>query len=113
MEILDEDGYERRIRPVLTPEEKQRECELLAYNLAKRKLEDGTASPQIIVHFLKLSTARTELEERKLESEVRLAEAKILAMESAQKQEEQTERVLQALRRYQGSTYVGDGDEDE
>lgn len=112
MEILDENGYDRRVRPALTAEEKQRECESLAYNLAKRKLEDGTASPQIIVHFLKLSTARTELEERKLESEVRLAEAKILAMESAQRQEEQTERVLQALRRYQGST-LSDGDDNE
>lgn len=108
MEYSENCSESGRKRPALTPEERQRRCEMLAYNLAEKKLEDGTASNQIIVHFLKLATEQTKLEEMKLEADVELSRAKIDAMASQQREEEKTAQVLAALRRYQGTMSYDD-----
>ena len=56
----------RKIRPALSPEARENQLIDLAVNLAEQQLLDGTASSQVITHFLKLGTTRAELEKEKL-----------------------------------------------
>ena len=51
-------GGGRSDPPALTPEARQAQLIAKAERLAEKKLEDGTASPQIIVHYLRLATER-------------------------------------------------------
>lgn len=88
-----------------------REDQLIAYavDLAERQLREGTASAQVITHFLKLGSSRERTEQRKLEKEIALAEAKIKAYEAADIVQEKYDAVLKALKLYGGS----DPDEDD
>lgn len=106
------ENYEEtsRIRPLLTTEERQHDCERLAYNLAREKLASGTAKDALIIHFLRLSTAKTKLEEKKLEADTQLSLAKIEAASAAAIEAERTDLILRQLKKYQGSLYSGDDD---
>lgn len=83
----------------------------LAVSLARKKLMDGTASNQVITHYLKLGSTKEQLEKEKLRKENDLLVAKVEAFESAKRDEELYERVLTALKRYSGSDYEYDPDE--
>lgn len=74
----------------------------LAIDLAKKQLMEGTASSQVIAHFLKLGSTRDRLEREKLEKENELLRAKTEALQSAQRVEELYTNALNAMRRYSG-----------
>jgi ribosomal 30S subunit maturation factor RimM len=74
----------------------------LAFDLAERQLADGTASSQVITHYLKLATSREKLEQEKLELEKTLLQARTDSIESAKKVEELYGNALNAMRAYQG-----------
>ena len=63
-------------RRASTPEVREAQLINLAYNLAEEQLREGTASPSIVNHFLKLSTQREALELDNLRSKAKLQEAK-------------------------------------
>ena len=71
-------------------------------NLAEEKLRDGTASNQLIVHYLKLGSTKERLEKEKLEQENALLKAKTEALESAKKSEELYAQAIAAITRYSG-----------
>ena len=71
----------------------------LAYDRAKEKLLDGTASSQIIMHFLKAGSKRERLENKKLESENDLLLAKKKSLEDSK---EMYEEAIRAFRGYSG-----------
>ena len=48
----------------------------LAVDLAEKQLMEGTASSQVITHFLKLGSSKAELEREKLAMENELIRAK-------------------------------------
>ena len=50
----------RTIRPALTPESRENQMIALAIDLAEKQLQEGTASSQVITHFLKLGTTKAE-----------------------------------------------------
>lgn len=75
----------------------------LAVDLAERQLIEGTASSQVITHFLKLATLKERREREKLEEEVKLLRAKTEALQSTQRMEEQYVEVLAALKKYGGN----------
>lgn len=97
-----------RLRPGLTPESEENQAIALAYNLAKKQLQDGTASSQVITHFLKLGTAKYELEKEKLIIENQLTAAK---KESIEKQSHSDELYQKALKAF--ASYSGHGDPDD
>jgi len=74
----------------------------LAERLAEQQMLDGTASAQVITHYLKLGSTRERLEQKRLEGEVELQKAKIEAMASTQRLEEMYTRAMDAFRGYQG-----------
>ena len=59
----------KRGRPALSPEARENQMIALAVDLAEQQLRDGTASAQVITHFLKLGTSKAELEKEKLRQE--------------------------------------------
>lgn len=90
------------IRPALTPEGRENQCISLAIDLAEQQLRDGTASSQVITHFLKLGSSKASLEKAKLEYETELIRAKSKALESNQHSEELYLEALQAMQLYKG-----------
>lgn len=92
----------KKIRPALTPEARENQLISLAYDRAEQQLIDGTASSQVITHFLKLGTTRAELEKEKLKKENKLLEAKTKATESAEEVKVLYENAIKAFRNYNG-----------
>lgn len=99
------------LRPVLTDEARESRAISLAMDRAEEQLVNGTASSQIIVHFLKLGTAKANLEREKLARENELLRAKTDALESAKRVEELYANALNAMRKYNGMD--GGSDEEE
>lgn len=83
---------------------KDREQQIIAkaVDLAEQKIEDGTASSQIICHYLKLATEEHQLDNKKREKEIELLEAKKDSIETEQKREEIFEEALNAFTSYSG-----------
>lgn len=98
----------QKIRPALTPEARENQMISLAVDLAEQQLRDGTASSQVITHFLKLGTTKAELEKERLVQENKLLIAKTKAYESSERIEELYKEAITAMRNYSGH---GDSDE--
>lgn len=75
----------------------------LAQNLAEQQLMDGTASSQVITHYLKLGTEKAKLEREMLEKQVELTVAKTKAIESTEKIEQLYSNAIRAMREYSGT----------
>lgn len=95
-------------RPAVTPEARESQLISLAVDLAEQQLLDGTASSQVITHFLKLGTSMAKLEKEKLEKENALLRAKTESIESQKRVEELYSNALAAMKRYSG--YSNDED---
>ena len=97
-------GNTTKLRPALTPEAEETQCIALAYSRAREQLENGTASSQVITHFLKASYERDKrvLELEKLEEENKLLKAKTEQLQAQKDTSEVYQEVLNALKRYNG-----------
>lgn len=93
---------ERKIRPALTPEARENQMISLAIDLAERQLIEGTASSQVITHFLKLGSSREKLEQEQMRKNQELMEAKRESIISGQVQEDLYNKAIQAMQRYSG-----------
>ena len=88
--------------PATTPEDRENQLIAQAVDLASRQLFDGTASAQVITHYLKLGSSREKLEQERLSQEVGLLKVKAEAMESATRVEALYGEALSAMRAYGG-----------
>lgn len=93
----------RRIRPATTPEARENQLISLAVDLAEKQLMEGTASSQVITHYLKLGSTKERLEKEKLEEENKLLRAKTEALQSSKRIEELYVNAIEAMRSYSGS----------
>ena len=101
-EILESDQG-RQYRKALTPESREQQLINLAVNCAEQQLRDGTASSQVITHYLKLATEKEKLEREKMELENKLLIAKTEKIESDKRVEELYKEALEAMRNYGGN----------
>lgn len=92
----------RKRPPAKSPEARENEMIALAVDLAEQQLREGTASSQVITHFLKLATTRESLEKEKIRRENELLRAKVEAIESDKRSEELYSQAIEAMRRYSG-----------
>lgn len=92
-----------RGRPATNPEDRENQLIALAINAAEKQLREGTASSQVITHFLKLGSTKERLEKEILEKQKDLITAKTDAINSAKRIEELYTNALSAMRRYSGS----------
>ena len=95
--------------PPLTDEAGEKKLIALALRQAQKQLEDGTATSQVITHFLKISSVRSQIEVQRLKLENQLLEEKILAEKAGQQVKEAVAEVLEALKSY---SYTPPGDRD-
>lgn len=92
----------KRSRPALTPEARENQMISLAVELAEQQLRDGTASSQVITHYLKLGSMKERQEREKMEEEIKLLKAKTEAIESAKHIEELYADAIKAMQSYSG-----------
>lgn len=92
----------RKMRPALTPEARENQLVSLAVDLAEQQLRDGTASSQVITHYLKIGSMKERLEKQILEKQKDLIEAKTQNLQSAKRIEELYSKALNAMRDYSG-----------
>jgi hypothetical protein len=102
-EVVSEDAVAIMRRPkAKTPEARERQMVAQAFDLAEKQIIDGTASSQVITHFLKLGSEREKLERQKIALEAKLLNAKVEGMASQAQSEEMYKKALNAMRAYSG-----------
>lgn len=97
-------------RPATTPEAREQQLIAAAADLAERQIREGTASSQVITHFLKLGSMREKLEQQKLMQENELLKAKVEQLQSQKNVEELYTKAIEAMKSYSG--YGGDTTDD-
>ena len=98
-----------KMPPALSPDAREQQMIHLAVELAEKQLMEGTASAQVITHYLKLGSMRERLEREKLRKENAMLEAKAESLKSAKRVEELFSEAISAFRGY---AYKGGGEED-
>lgn len=91
-----------RPKPATTPEGRENQLVALAVDVAEQQLRAGTASAQVITHYLKLGTSRERLEQEKLTHELELLRVRAEQMASSQRIEELYTNAINAMRSYTG-----------
>ena len=94
----------KKIRPALTPEARENQMISLAVDLAEKQLQEGTASSQVITHYLKLGSMRERLEREKLAEENKLLRARTKSIEEAADMKDLYEKAIKAMQRYSGNS---------
>lgn len=100
------------IRPALTPEARENQMIALAVDLAEKQLLEGTASSQVITHYLKLGSTKERIEKEILEKQKELITAKTEALQSQKRVEELYGNALEAFRVYSGNGRRKEEDDD-
>jgi len=97
-------GRQRKAKspPASSPQIRENQLVNLAMDLAEKQLREGTATSQVISHFLKAGSEREKLEREKLRSENKLANARVEQIESAQRMEELYGKAIRAMLTYTG-----------
>ena len=92
-------------RPARTPEARINQLIAASINLAEKQILEGTASSQVITHFLKLAANKDKekLEIEKLKEENELLKAKTENLKSAKRVEQLYTDALDAMRIYSGN----------
>lgn len=93
-----------------TPEARESQLVALAVNLAEKQLREGTASSQVITHYLKLGSPTEKLQREILKSQKELMEAKTKAYQSSDRIEALYEKAMTAFSEYKGGV---ESDSDE
>lgn len=96
----------RKTPPARTIEGRENQLINKAMNLAEEQIEHGTATSQVITHFLKLGTTREKLEQDKLKRENDLLRAKVEHLEQAKVVEELYADALRAMKTYSGQEEI-------
>lgn len=93
-------------RVASTPEGRENQLVNLAVDLAERQLREGTASAQVLSHYLKAGSSREYLEKQRIAMDVELMKAKQEQLASMARIEELYSDAIGAMRAYQGNEVV-------
>lgn len=107
-----ENSTGRKRAPARTQEGREAQMIALAEKLAEKQLREGTASSQVISHYLRLGTSRERLEQERLRNENELTRAKADSIRAAQKNDAIYEEALSAFRSYGYRSDFGDEEYD-
>lgn len=102
----------KKMRPATTPEARENQLIALAVDLAEKQLIEGTASSQVITHYLKLGSTKERIEREILEKQKALIEAKTENLQSAKRIEELYTNAINAMKNYSGQNNSSEEDED-
>ena len=102
----------RKSPPAMTIEGRENQLIALAVDLAEQQLLDGTASSQVITHYLKLGSTRNQKEIERLENENKLLRAKTESIQASQRTEELLVEAMKAFGIYRGEQEPDEYDEE-
>lgn len=97
-------------RPATSPEARENQMIAYAINLAEQQLIDGTASSQVLTHYLKLGSLKYQREIAKLEEENKLLRAKTEQIEMQKDIEKLYKEAIDAMQIYGGNRSSDDED---
>lgn len=109
----DEQSAPRRRSPAKTPEERESMLISMAYERAEQQVADGTASSQLLTHFVKAGSTRDSIEKKKLEEEVLVLRKKVETMQSAVDMKNLMEEALNVFKGYTGQGADYDDEDDD
>jgi len=111
----EESKPKRNPRPGVTVDMVENQMISMTIDLARRQIKAGTASSQVMTHFLKLGSTKEKLEKEKLHQENELLRAKTDSLQSAKEIKALYSNALDAMRAYSGNgrAKVKSQDEDE
>ena len=101
------------MKPATNPEARENQLISMANDLAERQLRDGTASSQVISHYLKMGSTKERIEKEILLKQKELIFAKTEAIKSGQRNEELVAHAIEAMKRYSGRGSSNDDEEDD
>ncbi|MBP5596394.1 MAG: hypothetical protein J6Y02_13490 [Pseudobutyrivibrio sp.] len=99
-------GTNKQVPTPLSKEAREDYMISLAMKQAEDQLLNGTASPSVIVHFLKLASEKEQLE-------LQLLKAKSDAIASEARSEEIYQKAIDAMKSYSGSLRLNDDEEED
>lgn len=97
--------------PATTPEARELQMVAAAMDLAERQIREGTASAQVITHFLKIGSGREDLERAELIKKNALLEARIENLAAGKDIQELYGNAIDAMRMYSGQEVEGQYDD--
>lgn len=92
------------LRPPYSEEAAEQQAISLAMDRAVEQLQNGTASSQVICHFLKAGSTQAKLEKKILEVQHENIVAKTEAIKAMQRNDELFKDALAAMKTYSGKT---------
>ncbi len=93
----------RTLRPPVSIEAQENLMISLAVQCAEKQLREGTASSQVITHYLKLGSSKERIEKEILEKQKELIEAKTKNLNASNEAKELYAKALAAFRLYSGN----------
>ena len=93
----------KKTNPGSNPEAREKKLIAYAMDLAEKQLVEGSASPSIVTHFLKLGASNADLEREKLKHESLLLQAKVEDIKSKETDRQLHEEAIEAMKRYAGN----------
>lgn len=101
------DCGESRVRKALSDEARINQLAAKAYDLIEERILDKTASASELVQILRMASPREQQELEKLRADTKLSEAKVTAIETNERYEQELKDAMEAWR-----GYAGKGDEE-
>ena len=98
----------RTKRRAVSPEAREQQMISLAIDLAEQQLMDGTASAQVITHYLKLGSSKEKKDLEKAEAEIALMKARIASLEREERVEELFKSALDSFKVYSGQVVTAE-----
>lgn len=98
----------KSVRRASTPHAREMQVAAAAYDLAEKRILEGTASDTLIREFIKIGSPKEQIEREILEKQRDMIVAKTEALQSARRVDEMYSEALTAFR-----SYHGDGDDNE
>lgn len=92
----------KRPAPATTPEGREQQMISYAFDLAEQQLLDGTASAQVITHFLKFGSSQNALEKEKLRKENLLMQARVDQISASAQNSELYQEAINMMKIYTG-----------
>lgn len=108
--IEPDDAVDLRMPRARTPEQREAQLSAMAYDLAEKQFRAGTASSQVIVHFLKVGSTREKIELEKTKQETILVEAKVKDLANVEELKVLYKEAMDAMKGYAGQ---GPGESDD
>lgn len=110
---LEDEASPVKRRVARTPEAREAQLISLAVDAAEKQLREGTASSQIIVHYLKMGSKREKLEQEQIKVQTEMYAARTKAYASAEEIKELYTSAMEQMKLYQGNPSPEEPEEDE